>query len=264
MNLKLFPTFILIIFFALTITGYAQQKVNNPATAISARLQQVPVLCYHQIRDWANTDSKSSRVYITPANTFKDQIQALQKEGYHSISPDQLIAYVIKGTALPAKPILLTFDDGTLSQYETALPELQKAKFTATFFIMTVTINRPRYMSREIIKALVSKGYTIGCHTWNHEPVTKYTAADWEKQLLQPTKELQEITGKRMIYFAYPDGLYNSKAFQPLKNAGYIAAFQLWGKADETQPLLCIKRMIVDSHWTGADLIKQINARHHH
>ncbi|MGN6568721.1 MAG: polysaccharide deacetylase family protein [Flavipsychrobacter sp.] len=263
MNFRLFARFILVLIFFLSSNIHAQQKVNNTAATINERIHQVPVLCYHQIRDWTNSDSKSSRVYITPINAFKDQMQALQKAGYHSISPDQLLAYVLKGSALPAKPILLTFDDGTLSQYETALPELQKARFTATFFIMTVTINRPRYMSRDMIKTLVSKGYTIGCHTWNHQPVTKYTAADWEKQLAQPTKELQEITGKRMIYFAYPDGLYNNKAFQPLKNAGYIAAFQLWGRSDETQPLLCIKRMIVDSHWTGSMLVKEINAKYH-
>lgn len=238
--------------------------MDSPSpTVIQERLAKVPVLCYHQIRDWTSSDSKSSRVYIMPPATFKDQLAALQREGYHSISPEQLMAYVYKGIALPPKPILLTFDDGSIGQYEVALPELQKAKYTATFFIMTVAINKERYMSTAMIKELVHKGYDIGCHTWNHQPVTKYTSTeDWNKQLTKPTKELQELTGRRMIFFAYPDGLYNSKAFQPLKAANYVAAFQLWGKMDETEPMLCIKRMIADGLWSGKELLQQMKARY--
>ena len=265
MDFRLVAAFILAFVFATNLLTEAQQKTDNLSPAvIQERLAKVPVLCYHQIRDWTNSDSKSSKVYIMPPATFKNQLAALQREGYHSISPEQLMAYAYKGMTLPPKPILLTFDDGSIGQYEVALPELQKAKYTATFFIMTVSINRPHYMSKDMIKDLVSKGYDIGCHTWNHEMVTKYTTPeDWNKQLTKPTKELQVLTGRRMIFFAYPDGLYNDKAFQPLKNAHYVAAFQLWGKIDETEPFLCIRRMIADGLWSGTELLQQMKARYH-
>src|ERR1700712_3672218 len=48
-------------------------KVASAATILSRK--QVPVLCYHQIRDWKATDSKSSKDYIIPVETFKAHIK---------------------------------------------------------------------------------------------------------------------------------------------------------------------------------------------
>jgi len=243
------------------------QSFGRPAIAsaeeIAKRLQQVPVLCYHQVRDWDRTDSKSGKVYITPVNTFKAHIRMLHDGGYHSISPDQLLGYAIAGMPLPAKPILICFDDGTISQYENALPELERAGFKATFFIMTVVLNRPRYMTTAILNLLVSKGHTIGCHTCDHHTVTGYTEADWEKQLEKPTRQLENITGKHIIYFAYPFGQYSKKSFEVLKGHGYAAAFQLWGKADKDEPLFNVRRILVDGNWDSTRLLKEINNRYY-
>jgi len=58
----------------------------------------------------------------------------LADSGYHAILPDQLYAYLTTGASLPSKPVMITFDDGDLDQYETALPELDKYGFKASFF----------------------------------------------------------------------------------------------------------------------------------
>src|SRR3954470_17015623 len=92
----------------LTISGTfaaneASAKANN--AAVMAR-KQVPILCYHQIRDWKTTDSKNAKDYIIPIATFKQHIKMLRDSGYHTILPDQLYDYLTKGTALPSKPIM--------------------------------------------------------------------------------------------------------------------------------------------------------------
>lgn len=262
MYLTRLPSFLL---FFLLFDHY--QSLGRPAIIsskeIAERLKQVPVLCYHQVRDWDRTDSKSGEVYITPVSTFKEHIRMLHDKGYHSISPDQLLGYAIAGMPLPAKPILICFDDGTISQYENAVPELEKAGFKATFFIMTVVLNRPRYMTTAMLHSLVSKGHTIGCHTWDHHAVTGYTDADWEKQLEKPTRQLENITEKHIIYFAYPFGLYSKKSIGVLKSHGYAAAFQLWGKADKDEPLFNIRRILVDGNWDSTRLLKEINNRYY-
>jgi peptidoglycan/xylan/chitin deacetylase (PgdA/CDA1 family) len=84
--------------------------------------KQVPILCYHQIRDWKPTDSKISREYIVPPAAFAAQMRMLADSGYHTISPDQLYAYLISGARLPSRPILLSFDDTDLDQYTVAYP----------------------------------------------------------------------------------------------------------------------------------------------
>jgi peptidoglycan/xylan/chitin deacetylase (PgdA/CDA1 family) len=216
---------------------------------------QIPVLCYHQVRDWKSTDSKFQRTFIVPVATFKEQIKILHDSGYHTITPDQLTDHLTKGKPLPSRPIMLTFDDADGSQYDNALPELDKAGFKGVFFIMTVVLGHKNYLSREQVKYLYTHGHTIACHTWNHKNVTKYTDADWPVQIEKPRAELEKITGSPVKYFAYPYGIWNAKAEEQVKKYGFTAAFQLSGKMDKKEKMFSIRRIIVDSHWNGKELL---------
>jgi len=220
------------------------------ATAIMAR-KQVPILCYHQIREWRPKDSQVSRTYIVPPAIFRQQIKFLADSGYHTITPDQLNDYLQYGKALPEKPVMLTFDDTDLSQFTEVAPELKKVGYKGVFFIMTVSINRPGYMSRDQIAALSKEGHVIGSHTWDHQNVKKLkTEEDWKKQIDKPTKQLTEITGLPVKYFAYPFGLWDTASMHKVKSKGFTAAFQLATKRDSTDPMHTIRRIIVPGTWS--------------
>jgi peptidoglycan/xylan/chitin deacetylase (PgdA/CDA1 family) len=251
------------------ITGSAAEKPENgqdhnntihfaslrvpPAPVILGK-KQIPVLCYHQIRDWRPTDSKVSRTYIVPPAAFAMQMKMLADSGYHSITPDQLYAYLLTGAALPSKPILLTFDDTDLDQYTIAYPQMKKYGFKGTFFIMTVSLGRPHYMTREQVRQLSDEGHVIGSHTWDHHNVKKFAGNDWVTQIDKPTRQLEAITGKSIHYFAYPYGLWNQAAIPELKKRGFLAAFQLNEKLDRVDPLYSLRRIIVPGTWNGATL----------
>ncbi|WP_299824513.1 polysaccharide deacetylase family protein [uncultured Pontibacter sp.] len=240
-------------------TAMPAPSINLSADAATVlAMPEVPVLCYHQVRDWRDSDSKQARDYIVPVERFKEQMQMLADSGYHTIAPDQLMAYLTTGAALPDKPIIITFDDTNLDQYTNALPELNKHGFKATFFIMTVSMNRPRYMTREQVKDLSDNGHTIGSHTWDHQNVKKYQDSDWLTQVKKPKHTLEEITGKPVTYFAYPFGLWNKEAIPALKSHGMTAAFQLAAKRDEQDPLYTIRRIIASGYWSPGRLYKNI------
>ncbi|MDO6430190.1 polysaccharide deacetylase family protein [Flavitalea sp. BT771] len=220
-----------------------------PPSVILGR-QQVPILCYHQIRDWKPTDSKMAKDYIMPIADFRAQLKMLHDSGYHTILPDQLYAYLTKGAALPSKPVMLTFDDNDEDQYTIAFPEMKKYGYKGVFFIMTITLGKlPHYMSKEQVKELYDAGNVIGSHTWDHHNVKKYQGKDWEIQIDKPTKQLEAITGTPIRYFAYPFGLWNAQAFPELRKRGFIAAFGLADKRDQNDPLMCIRRIIVGGGW---------------
>lgn len=231
----------------------------KPATAeaILAR-QQVPVLCYHQLRSWNASDSKMAKTYIVETENFKNQIKMLADSGFHTILPDQYYDYLSKGTPLPEKPIMLTFDDTKLDQFTVAAPELEKYGFKGVFFVMTVSLGRPNYMSREQVKALSDAGHVIGSHTWDHHNVKKYEGDDWVKQVEKPSKELEQITGKPIEYFAYPFGLWNAKAIPELKQRQMKAAFQLAERRDQQDPLYTIRRIIASGYWSPKQLHNSI------
>lgn len=231
-------------------------KQPADAATILAR-KQVPILCYHQIRDWRATDSQSAKDYIIPVKTFKEHVKMLADSGYNSILPDQLYNYLVYGDPLPPKPVMFTFDDTDYDQYEIGAKELAKYGYKGVYFIMTVSIGRKgkvHYMSKEDIKDLSDKGNVIGSHTYDHKNVKKYEAEDWITQIEKPTAKLEEITGKKMEYFAYPFGLWNPEAIPQLKKRGFKAAYILSTKRDEKDPLFTIRRIIASGYWSAKTL----------
>lgn len=231
----------------------SESKKAASAAEILAR-PQVPILCYHQIRNWTATDGKMGKDYIVPIAEFKSQMKMLADSGYQTILPDQLYDYLVYGKKLPKKPIMLTFDDTKLDQYTAAIPEMNKYGFKGVFFIMTVSIGKANYMSKAQIKELSDAGHVIGSHTYDHQNVKKYQGDDWLTQIEKPTKTLQEITGKEVKYFAYPFGLWNKEAIPELKKRGFTSAFILAEKRDENDPLFTIRRIIASGYWNTKTL----------
>jgi peptidoglycan/xylan/chitin deacetylase (PgdA/CDA1 family) len=231
-------------------------KVADANTILSRK--QVPVLCYHQIRDWKATDSKSAKDYIVPVETFKAHLKMLADSGYQTILPDEYYAYLNLGTPLPEKPIMLTFDDTEENQYAIAAPEMKKHGFKAVYFIMTVSLGRPKYMSKDQVKQLSEAGHVIGSHTWDHQNVKKYKGEDWVTQIEKPTKTLEAITGKKVEHFAYPFGLWNPEAFPELRKRGFKSAYVLAEKRDQADPLFTIRRIIASGYWDAKRLNNSI------
>jgi len=231
-------------------------KVGKAAEILARK--QVPILCYHHIRDWKASDSKRAKDYIVPLSNFQDQLKMLADSGYNTILPDQLYNYLNTGAELPSKPVMLTFDDTDLEQYTFAKAEMDKYGFKGVYFIMTVSLNRPNYMSRDQVKDLSDKGHIIGSHTWDHHSVKQYKGDDWKTQIEKPTQQLSAITGEAVRYFAYPFGLWNKEAIPELKKRGFAAAFQLTEKSDQDDPLFTIRRMIVPGDWTASSMMKRM------
>lgn len=221
----------------------------NAATILSRK--QVPVLCYHQIREWTSSDSKTAKDIITPLEKFRSQIKILADSGYTSILPDQLYNYLVYGDALPEKPVMITFDDNDGTQYSAGNAVMKEFGFKGVYFIMTVTIGRPRYMSKAQLKELSDEGNVIASHTWDHHNVQKYSGEDWITQIEKPSKILEEITGKKVEYFAYPFGLWNEAGLPELESRGMKASFILSTKRDSNNPMQTIRRMIGSGYWSG-------------
>jgi peptidoglycan/xylan/chitin deacetylase (PgdA/CDA1 family) len=235
----------------------AQIKNSPPVMADAATIlsrPEVPVLCYHQLRDFHPSDSKRAKDYVVPIANFQEQVKLLADSGYHSILPDQLYDYLLYGTPLPAKPVIISFDDTRLEHFTVALTELNKYGYKGVFFIMTVSLNRPGYMTKDQVKQLADEGHVIGLHTWNHKNVKTFTEEDWEIQVMKPWDQLKAITGKPVDYFAYPFGLWDKPGLEKIKQLGFKAAFQLSARRDESSPLFTIRRMIIPGEWNSLSM----------
>jgi peptidoglycan/xylan/chitin deacetylase (PgdA/CDA1 family) len=231
------------------------KQIAEPGTIL--KRPQVPILCYHRLRDYRSTDGAGAKTYIVPATVFRKQIKMLADSGYHSITPDQYYSYLTTGASLPEKPVMISFDDTSEEQFTVGASELNKYGFKGVFFIMTISIGRPGYMSAEQLKTLSDNGHVIASHTTDHHNVKKYDGGDWDFQLAKPKDKLEAIIGKPVEYFAYPFGEWNEAAIPQLKKRRYKAAFQLSSnKRDSIEPLYAIRRMIVPGTWDGSAMDK--------
>ena len=217
--------------------------------------KQVPILCYHRIQDAGKPAD-----YTVLTNDFKVQMKLLADSGYKTVLPDQLHEYLTKGTALPEKPVMITFDDTRIEHHSIAAPEMEKYGFKGVFFVMTIPIGKPNYMNSEQIKDLSDRGHVIGSHTWDHHNVKKLQPEDWEKQISKPKLQLEKITGKPVEHFAYPFGIWNDTAVEELKKGGFKSAFQLTERRSQTEPIYTVRRTLVPGSWPNSVLLKRMNS----
>lgn len=221
----------------------------------------VPTLCYHHVRDWRASDTEEDRVYIVSPAKLDAQLKYLKDNGYHAVTSEQIYQYYANGRALPDKPVMLTFDDNDDTQYTNALPLLKKYGFNATFFIMTVTVDKENYMTSDHLKELDKDGFDLQPHTWDHHMVTQYkTDDDWQMQIVGPKKMLEDLLGHPTPYFAYPYGVYNAASAAKIKSYGYKAAFRLSEVMDkDADPLFAIPRRIANGYWKQDQFIQAIS-----
>jgi peptidoglycan/xylan/chitin deacetylase (PgdA/CDA1 family) len=229
---------------------------RNDLAAVAARAR-IPVLCYHQIRTPTSADGPDARPYIVRPSVFAAQMRALDRAGYRTVTGEQFVEHLVRGTPLPRKPVLLTFDDASAGQYTRALPVLRRHRFTATFFIMTVALGKRGWLTRGQVRALDRAGMTIGAHTWDHKAVPDYTRADWDTQIAAPTRDLERLVGHPIRVFAYPFGLRSNESIPHLLRAGLRAGFQLADRLDPRHPLWSIRRIIVPEV-SGKQLLRDL------
>ena len=186
---------------------------------------KVPILVYHIVRPSYPDDSLSVRALAVTPEIFDQEMSVLKSRGYVVIPFSELEDHFYKGTVLPQKPVVLTFDDGWKDQYEYALPILEKYNYTATFFIPSNFPGHPSYMSWSGLKDLIRNGMTIGSHSKSHPYLTHITSSStlW-KEISISKDTLEKKTGEPVLEFSYPFGAFSTTTIEMVKKAGYKSA----------------------------------------
>lgn len=89
----------------------------------------VPVLMYHHV------STSPGMITVTPDN-FAAQMDYLARAGYRTIGAAQLAGF-LSGEDVPAKSLVITFDDGYLDNWVHAHPVLKRHDFTALCFLVS-------------------------------------------------------------------------------------------------------------------------------
>jgi peptidoglycan/xylan/chitin deacetylase (PgdA/CDA1 family) len=191
----------------------------------------VPILLYHKIAD----PPRGARVrgqYVSPG-LFRRHLAFLASEGYSSLP---LLALADRSRPLPARPIVITFDDGYRCLHQHALPALREHGFTATVFLVVEGIGSANtwetaagdveepMLGLAEVREMQTEGIEFGSHTLAHPHLTALSPGQAETEIGQSRLRLEELLGASCRSFAYPYGDWNPHVRSLVADAGYLVA----------------------------------------
>jgi len=190
---------------------------------------RIPVLMYHQIAEAPKGSSKFKQgLYVSP-EMFEKQIAYLTKMNYKTISSKEFSEILATGKNPTQKTVMITFDDGTASQYAQAYPILKKYDQTGVFFIPSSRTS----ISSDQLKEMALNGMTIDSHSSTHPNLLEVTN---QKKLLSEIagskSSIQARTGKTVYSIAYPGCVANQQTFKLVASSGYLLGFSCGRKID--------------------------------
>jgi len=278
--MRKFVVLILIIFFALGNFGAAETRQTNV---------NLPILMYHRIFDGGHT----SRYIITPKQLEEDLI-ALKKAGYTAVLPSEVVKFAEGKDTLPARPIMLTFDDGHYNNLLYALPLFKNYDFKGVVNVIgkfcqyaSTSGNNGNaassYLTWDEVKELKNSGlFEIGAHTYNmhdykprfgikkldSETDDEYRAAlkRDDDRLKTVLKDKAGIDISNIIAFAYPFGAYYKDSMDLISELSYKVIFTTnatvnYIRAGNPETLLNLGRFNRESHWTSEQMLEAITGK---
>ncbi len=180
--------------------------------------RSIPILMYHHVAD------EQGWLYVRK-DYFLSQMDYLTQKGYTTVTLPEVVESLTSGKSLPAKPAVLTFDDGYLDFYENAYPILKSHNFKATIFVITQHLGGANYLSWNQVQEMVSSGLvTAGDHTLSHPSLPPLSEEKLKDQIVSAKNIIEENFGGTVNVFSYPYGGGNGQAEKILKEAGFVAA----------------------------------------
>lgn len=161
-------------------------------------------------------------LFVTPA-ALGAQVDWLAAHGYHAVTLTRLLAGWRGTRPLPPKPVVLTFDDGYLSDYTVALPALRRHGWPGVLDLAVKNLS-PGDIERWQVRRLVDADWEIAAHTISHVDLTTVGPARLQREVAGSRVALQRMFGVRVDFFCYPLGHLDARVVAAVRVAGYLGA----------------------------------------
>ena len=226
------PFLLRLVIAILIILGFAALSFFSPPSGI-------PILNYHQIND---VDENMLTVSTTE---FETQLAWLEGNGYQTITVSELIDYLEGKGSLPERPVLITFDDGYIDNYQCAFPILKKHNMKACIFLISEYVSLyPNYLTWEQLAEMQASGIEFGSHTVDHNVLTDLSPNSVNHELADSKNLLEKRLGRRIDVLAYPCGFTNEYIKSRVNASGYRAAFTVnLGNVHPSDDLYALNRV---------------------
>ncbi|MFK0120615.1 polysaccharide deacetylase family protein [Streptomyces sp. NPDC090994] len=219
---------------------------------------RVPILMYHAVA--AEPNDATRALSVTP-EAFAEQMAVVADRGLTPLTTAELAAAWRSGRPLPARPVLVTFDDGYEGVHRHALPVLAKHGFPATLFVSTGWLRGPydtggaldTMLDWDQVRELAGAGVEIGGHSHTHPQLDQLHAGDLRHELIHCKEIVTDQVGTAPVSFAYPYGYSDRRVRAAVRETGYAQALAVGnGLARRAQGPYALRRVTVRRS-TGAE-----------
>lgn len=193
--------------------------------------QKVAVLGYHSFYKDKVELKEDNPEFINDISSFEKQMKYLHDHNYKSLTLDEFYKWKKGEIKVPRKSVLITIDDGNLSNYMYAFPILKKYNMNAVVFYVGAYAKEYGVeegtiydiMSLELIDKCKEEYPNIEFESHSYALHDSGVSNHSKEELINDTKEMNKQGN--FEYFAYPFGLYSEDMKEVLKENNYKLAF---------------------------------------
>lgn len=194
---------------------------------LPARSVRLPILMYHRIDRFTPGMPAVTRGLTVTPHDFAGQMAWIATHGFHTVTQMQVWRALMLGRPLPARPVLVTFDDAYRDVVTYAAPVIRRYHQHATAYVITDRLSHGRvdpWMTWPDLRLLERDGFDIGSHTVSHADLVAVGATEAWQQLRDSRVALKNYLGRPTQWLAYPYGQVDPAVEQLAKHAGYVLA----------------------------------------
>ena len=214
----------------------------------------VPILMYHAVGSPA-ANAPYPELYVS-AGDFRAQVNWLAEHGYQAVTLRHVYDHWTRGASLPAKPVVLSFDDGYPGHVDVALPALSARRWPGVLNLHIGNLLPAR------VRALVRGGWEIDSHTFSHSDLTTLDRRTLRHEVAGSRTWIRRVFHVRVDFFCYPSGRYDDTVVREVRRAGYLGATTtLYGFASPRDGLWTLRRVRVNGSDGVVGLAIKLRAR---
>ncbi|AXG82526.1 polysaccharide deacetylase family protein [Streptomyces paludis] len=194
---------------------------------------------------------------------FAAHLDAVVASGRSAVPVSVLVRHLTRGTPLPPRPVVLTFDDGFADLPGPTAEALAARALPATAYLTTGAITPgltsllppAPMMSLRQASVLVEYGVEVGAHTVTHPQLDTVRAPALHRELHDAKRVLEDTLGHEVAHLAYPHGYNSARVRRAAARAGYASAVAVrHALSSDRDDTYRIARLIVRRTHTAADV----------
>ena len=189
---------------------------------------KIPILMYHEIYSPKCPDLRYTKIhpnFCIEEEQFLEQVAFLRYNRYKTLTLNELVNIDLKKEQRWfEKMLVITFDDGYVSNFNIAYPLLKKHNMIGNFFVVVNKIGQNLYMNWSQLTQMGNDGMGIYSHTMSHCLLETLEISSMQSEISNSKKTLEEKLARKIDFISYPNGSCNRKVMEVVKEAGYQGA----------------------------------------